>query len=122
MEDHDHARHGHDEREHEEPVAGWRLFGFGNKQILLVAISTTALGIGFLGQALQWPAPAVRACFLVAILAGAVEIVPAGVEWVVKDHSLDINFLVTVAVIGAVALGEWSEAATVVALFSLGEA
>src|SRR5205823_6535134 len=74
------------------------------------------------GGELGWPPVAVRACFLLAILAGAVEVVPAGIKGVVQERSLAINFLVTVAVIGALLLGGWSAAATVVALFSLGEA
>jgi Cd2+/Zn2+-exporting ATPase len=51
-----------------------------------------------------------------------VEIVPRGWHGLIRQRALDINFLVTVAVLGAIGLGEWSEAATVVFLFSLGEA
>ena len=33
----------------------------------------------------------------------------------------DINFLITIATIGALAIGEWAEAASVMFLFSLAE-
>jgi Zn2+/Cd2+-exporting ATPase len=123
-----HAEHEHD---HQEPEGhdGWlpawamaRLPRWATEQLLLVILSGLGLGLGFLGGQLGWPAWALQAMYLVAILAGAVEIVPAGVRGVLLERSLDINFLVTLAVAGAIALGEWSEAATVVFLFSLGEA
>ncbi len=87
----------------------------------LLALSGLGLGLGLLGSWLGWPVLAVRACFALAIVAGLVEIAPAGLRGVIHERSLDINFLVTVAVAGAVLLGEWSEAATVVFLFSAGE-
>ncbi len=120
---HEHA-HEHDETDAltvaavgEPGGVTWHL----TRPTLLLAIAAAALGAGLLASWLGWPVAA-RGLFLLAILAGMVEIAPAGWRGVVEERSLDINFLVTVAVAGAVTLGEWSEAATVVVLFSLGEA
>lgn len=57
--------------------------------------------------------------FLVmAILSGGVAIAKKGISEA-RNLRLGINFLMTIAVIGAMYLGEWSEAAMVVFLFSL---
>lgn len=55
-----------------------------------------------------------------AIVLGGYEV--AGKAWrAVRSLTLNINFLMTVAVIGAVALGEWTEGAVVIFLFALAE-
>jgi Cd2+/Zn2+-exporting ATPase len=91
------------------------------REYLLLGVSGVCLALGIIAETLSWPAAVTVSLFAAAILAGAVEIVPAGIRGVFRERSLDINFLVTVAVAGAVALGQWSEAATVVFLFTLGE-
>ena len=60
--------------------------------------------------------------FVVAILTGGVPIARKGFAGVRVAHQLDINALMTIAVVGAALIDQWSEAATVVVLFSLGEA
>ena len=47
-------------------------------------------------------------------------IVQAGIKAALKLR-LDINFLMTAAVVGGLAIGEWSEAAAVVILFAIAE-
>ena len=87
----------------------------------LVAISGLATGIGI---ALQWAGlegswlPA--AAFAMAILAGGWLVVPKALRSL-RTFSLDMNVLMTVAVAGAVAIGEHAEGAAVVFLFSLSE-
>lgn len=56
--------------------------------------------------------------FLLAIITGGWRIAKRGI-YAVRTLSLDMNALMTVAVVGAMAIGEWAEAATVVFLFSL---
>ncbi len=64
--------------------------------------------------------PAVAALAIAAILAGGLHTLRKG--WIaLKTFSLNINLLMTVAVIGAILIGEWPEAAVVIWLFGLAE-
>lgn len=66
--------------------------------------------------------PMVRASlYLTAIVIGGVPIVHEAWEAITEERRLSIDALVVVAVVGAVLLGEWWEAAAVVFLFSLSE-
>jgi Cd2+/Zn2+-exporting ATPase len=121
--DHDHVDHDeHEHHDHDHAGQPTRSLGWLSRPVLLLALSGLGLGLGFLSGRAGGPAMVTRGCYLFGIVAGMLEIAPAGLRGVVRERSLDINFLVTIAVIGAVALGEWSEAATVVFLFSAGEA
>jgi Zn2+/Cd2+-exporting ATPase len=60
----------------------------------------------------------VIALFLASIVSGGWKIARKGMH-AVKILSLDMNTLMSVAVVGAMFIGEWAEAATVVFLFSL---
>lgn len=88
---------------------------------VMVAVSGVATGIGL---ALQWAGfktgwqPDVA--FLVAIAAGGALIAPKAIRSL-RTFSLDMNVLMTVAVVGAVAIGEAAEGAAVVFLFALSE-
>lgn len=102
-------RGGHDQEGHDHGggVAGvpWRLLATG----LLV-------GVAMLERwqpLLEWSA-------LVAIAVGLPPFARKGLR-ALRQKVLDINFLMTVAVIGAVIIGEWGEAATVGFLFAVAE-
>ena len=70
-----------------------------------------------LGDTRSW---IVLALALVSIATGGIETLKKG--WVaVRTFTLNINFLMTVAVIGAMAIGEWPEAAIVIFLFAIAE-
>ncbi len=81
-------------------------------------------GFTGLGLALQWlkvePEWFRLGSFGIAILAGGWFIAPKAFG-ALRRVSLDMNVLMTVAVLGAVAIGEWSEGAAVVFLFALSE-
>ncbi|AGA27515.1 heavy metal translocating P-type ATPase [Singulisphaera acidiphila] len=62
-----------------------------------------------------------KAAYLLAILFGGYELFPKAVRGLAKFR-FDIHVLMTVAVAGALILGQWDEAATVAFLFGLSEA
>ena len=86
-------------------------------------VGTSGLFTG-IGIALQWLGlketlwPDVA--FTIAIIAGGALVFPKALRSL-KTFSLDMNVLMTVAVIGAVAIGEHAEGAAVAFLFSLSE-
>ncbi len=68
------------------------------------------------------PAALVTGLLAAAILCGGVFIFRKAWSSLRYNRELDINVLMTLAVVGAMIIGEWAEGAVVVFLFSLGEA
>jgi Cd2+/Zn2+-exporting ATPase len=106
--------------EHEEPIASDGS-GARRRTVLLVA-SGAAAAVGF---AIEFAGPDAallpRAAFALAIAAGVP--LTARKAWLaVRARVLDINVLMLVAAAGAIALGEWSEAAAVVFMFAVAQA
>lgn len=77
--------------------------------------------IGFLLPYLNAPTLASTICFILAIIIGGYRVARSGYFALVRSRTLDINILMTIAVIGAGIIGQWEEGAAVVILFSLGE-
>jgi len=77
----------------------------------------TGLGLGLAGA----PEVARVAAYLAAIAVGGVPIFRAALAGLRANH-MDMNVLMTAATVGAVAIGEWAEAASVVVLFAAGNA
>ena len=78
----------------------------------------------FLGLLVHWthfaPEFAALGCFLVAIISGGWFIAPKAIA-AARRFAPDMNLLMTIAVLGAAGIGEWSEGAAVAFLFALSE-
>ncbi|MBD2871700.1 heavy metal translocating P-type ATPase [Paenibacillus arenilitoris] len=84
-----------------------------------VVLSGVLLLCGFLGSYTGVSPILLNFLYSVSIVIGGYK--PArSAFYAVKSRSLDMNVLMTAAVIGAAAIGEWLEGATVVWLFALG--
>jgi len=95
----------------------------GNRNRRLLVLTAIAGGLTLLGIFLSWlgiKEEISLAIYLLAILTGGTHIARKGLA-AARHLSLDMNFLMTIAVIGAAFIGEWVEAAVVVFLFSLAQ-
>ncbi len=90
------------------------------KQLMLTAFSglfaLTGLALAYNGFPVKITIP----IYLAAMFTGGTRMFRKGLL-AVRVLSLDMNTLMSIAVISAAAIGEWGEAATVVALFSLAQ-
>jgi len=89
---------------------------------LTLAISGFFLVAAFVLSWLGFSTPYAVAAYAMAILVGGFPVAKSGLAALRVAHILDINALMTIAVVGAMFLGEWAEGAIVVFLFSLGNA
>ena len=80
------------------------------------ALSGVAVVAGFAAQAL---APAAAPLFAAAMALGGASVARAAF-YSLRARTVDMNVLMTLAALGAAAIGEWSEAALVMFLFALG--
>lgn len=87
----------------------WYLVGAGVAAVLAEAVSW-----------IGWPPPLSAALALLAVFASGLTTYKKG--WVaLRNGNLNINALMSIAVTGALVLGQWPEAAMVMVLFSLAE-
>jgi Cd2+/Zn2+-exporting ATPase len=91
-----------------------------NRKLGTTLGSGALLLLGFLAGSAGLPPSAGISAYAVAAILGGWSVARAGLAGL-RAGTLDINFLMAVAVIGAAAIGDWAEGATVVFLFSLGE-
>jgi Cd2+/Zn2+-exporting ATPase len=91
------------------------------RKLVMTVVSGIFFGAGLLLWAFGSPAAYSRystVLYLAAILSGGAYIA-RGAFYSARNLSFDMNFLMTVAVIGASAIGEWAEGAATVFLFSI---
>jgi Cd2+/Zn2+-exporting ATPase len=111
--------HGYDTLESRaaKPQAPRRRFWLSDRRALQTLVAGVLAGAGFAAQQLA-PAAAPY-LFAAAVLAGG-SFVARAAFYSVRARSVDMNVLMTLAVIGAAAIGQWFEAALVAVLFALG--
>jgi len=104
---------------------GWRAlasFLLSDPRARLALAAGLAWLVGAGAGLLPGAALIARACYLLAVLSGGVYPIRAGWMALRTGRGLDMNVLMSLAVAGALAIGQWSEAAAVITLFALGEA
>lgn len=89
-------------------------------QLILTTVSGLFTISGLTLFLTGFPADITIPLYLVAMLSGGFKIALKGFR-ALRALSPDMNFLMTVAVIGAAAIGEWGEAATIIFLFALAQ-
>jgi len=95
-------------------------YGFPPLRNALIAavIAGTGFILGLLGII---PELAVTLFFVVAILLGAYHWAREGFEELIHEHAIDIEMLMIAAALGAIVLGLWGEAVTLVVLYAAAE-
>ena len=83
-------------------------------------ISGMLLAVGFLGS-FSLPEGWSTVFYVLSLLAGSVFVVRSAVRGLIRQRFLNISFLVVIASLGAIYIGQYGEAAAVVFLFSLAE-
>jgi Cd2+/Zn2+-exporting ATPase len=102
--------------EHEEPMAHGGALEWRWKLMIACGL---LLGAGALSGAAGFPRASLP-LYLVGATAGIVYPIRRAIT-AARSRTLDINVLMVVAVVGAMALGDWLEATTVVFLFSIAQ-
>ncbi|MGI6467435.1 MAG: cadmium-translocating P-type ATPase [Syntrophomonadaceae bacterium] len=93
-----------------------------NQYVVPTAISLLMLALGLLAVATGLADPISKAFFIAGIVLGGFLPAKNGLAVLINARQLDMNILMSIAVVGAAAIGEFVEAAAVVFLFSLGNA
>ncbi|MBI3912335.1 MAG: cadmium-translocating P-type ATPase [Armatimonadetes bacterium] len=91
------------------------------RYLALLLLAAALMGTAFALQRLGAPDPVWQAAYLISIALAGWRVVREAWNALRQRFTTDINFLMTIAVVGAIAIGEWVEAASVVLLFGIAE-
>jgi Cd2+/Zn2+-exporting ATPase len=98
----------------------WRTRLHENRRTVLTVAAGVFWAVGMLLHALHAAEWATNSAFTAAIVAGGYYIAKSGWAALRTTHSLDMNMLMSIAAVGAIAIGEWEEGATAMFLFAFG--
>ncbi|NLP41609.1 MAG: cadmium-translocating P-type ATPase [Veillonellaceae bacterium] len=98
-----------------EAAKGW----WHNARLLATVIAGTLLAAVSISDLLGLDENILLPIYILTLVIGGYHTARSGF-YSLKSLTFDMNFLMSIAVLGAAAIGQWNEAATVVFLFSLG--
>jgi Cd2+/Zn2+-exporting ATPase len=104
----------------ESRPSGWREQLRQRRRDLITLLSGLLIAVGVVSSLLGAAEEIVAGAYIAAILVGGFFVARAGWAALRTAHSLDMNALMTIAAVGAVFVGEWTEGAVAMFLFSLG--
>lgn len=97
------------------PVAPW----WRQRRVAEVVIASALWLAGFLAEHAGQPAAVYAVPFLASMFLAGYPVARAGL-YALRARRADMNVLMTVAAIGAIAIGRWDEGASVLILFAIG--
>ena len=117
-----HTLYQEDEKEATQPEKGsWKEYLNRHRRDATTALSGVFIMLALLSRWLGAPELIVNGLFFIAIVIGGFYVTRAAWGTLRATRSLDMNVLMTLAVLGAMIIGEWFEGAMVIFLFSVGE-
>ena len=90
------------------------------KDLIRICVGMVVFAIALVVEEHVW-FPVSLACFIAAYLVTGIDVVTRAGKNLVSGHMLDENFLMTIATIGAFAVGEYPEAVAVMIFYQVGE-
>lgn len=100
------------------PASFWKT----NQYAIPSLISLVMLVLASVAEHLGVPVKYTHSVYFVGAILGGFLPAKNGISMLINGREMDMNFLMTLAAIGAMAIGQFEEAATVVFLFSFGNA